>query len=75
MKTIEELVEKLEYETCDLRCVDDSSESYHWEIIEHHMSEPKERKIGCGRTAIDALREAFELGEVPKKQSEIETKM
>jgi hypothetical protein len=58
------LVERLENETCDLRCIEEHGAmsddvGYHWEVVEHHMSEPRERTIGYGRTIIEALRDAF----------------
>lgn len=48
----------LEEFTCDLRCVSTSEDDYVWNVIEHHMAEPRERVIGWGQTAIAAVREA-----------------
>lgn len=55
-----ELFEKLEQETCDLRCIEDGEDSYHWEVISHFMQAPNERTLGYGLYAEDALRDAFE---------------
>ena len=50
--------------TVDVRCVEQAEDSYGWEVIEHHMAAPKERKIGGSfnelglRDAIDAAMEA-----------------
>jgi len=48
----------LEEFTCDLRCVSTSEDDYAWNVIEHHMAEPRERVIGWGQTAIAAVRDA-----------------
>nr|WP_279089138.1 hypothetical protein [Comamonas thiooxydans] len=48
----------LEELTCDLRCVSTSEDDYAWNVIEHHMAEPRERVIGWGQTAIAAVRDA-----------------
>ena len=59
----EQLLKRLDYETCDLRCVNVSTggDDYDilWEVIEHHMYEPKERRIGQGMTPLTALHDAF----------------
>ena len=57
--TERDLLQKLEKETCDLRCVADSEESYHWEVISHWQNEPTERVEGYGATCIAALLNAF----------------
>ncbi len=56
----------LEQETCDLRCVDlpafgANDYDFEWVVIQHHMAEPQEREIGRGKTAIEAIKDAFDL--------------
>lgn len=61
---VEELIDRLEDEGCDLRCINMSTGGgdydFAWIIISHYMTKPKEREIGRGDTVIDALRDAFE---------------
>ena len=59
----EYFLECLEDGSCDLRCVDvptgaDDCE-IEWVVIEHYMSEPTEREMGRGSTAMAALNDAF----------------
>lgn len=45
-----------------LKCCEDvgyDDADYHWEVIEYHMAEPKERMIGHGRTPREALSAAM----------------
>lgn len=57
------LVNLLESECCDLRCVDvptgDGDATIQWIVVEHHMAVPHERVIGIGETARGALIAAF----------------
>lgn len=61
---IEELLDHLENETCDLRCIDcptgGGDMDIVWVVIAHYMAKPKEREISRGDTTINALRDAFE---------------
>ncbi len=62
--TVEQLLAHLQIEACDLRCINvptggDDFE-IKWIVIEHYMSDPTERTIGQGSTALKALRSAFE---------------
>ena len=57
---ISDLVSKLELNACDLRCVQDGEDSYHWEVIEHWEQKPHLLTIGIGETVEKALRDAFD---------------
>ena len=63
MSIVESLWRELEENTCDLRCrsVATGGDDFdvEWFVIEHHMTEPKEREIGQGRSVVDALLVAF----------------
>ena len=57
---ISSLICMLEMKACDLRCVQDDIDSYHWEVIEHWEQKPHLRTIGIGETVEKALRDAFD---------------
>jgi hypothetical protein len=63
MSIVESMLRELEERTCDLRCrnVPTGGDDYdvEWFVIEHHMAEPKEREIGQGRDAVEAMLVAF----------------
>ena len=60
---LEQLLDELEYQSCDLRCLNIPTGAgdydIEWVVIEHHMAEPHEREIGRGRSVLKALKAAF----------------
>ena len=63
MSHSDSLIAELEKRTCDLRCrnVPTGGDDYdvEWFVVEHHMDEPREREIGTGRNAKEAMMDAF----------------
>lgn len=64
MSLSQSLLNELEKNTCDLRCVNvltAGGDDYEieWIVVEHYMEEPKERVIGTGKTAIEAMLTAW----------------
>ncbi len=63
MSLSESLLNELEKRTCDLRCrnVPTGGDDYdvEWFVIEHCMEDPKEREIGSGKNATEAMLTAF----------------
>ena len=57
--SISSLIFILEMKACDLRCVHNDMDSYHWEVIEHWEQKPNLRTIGTGETVEKALLNAF----------------
>jgi hypothetical protein len=60
--TDERLIDFLEEECCDLRCVSISNgddADIGWEVIQHHMGKPKERRIGYGSSPREAILRAM----------------
>jgi len=57
--TVKELLQILSEEGNSLVSVDDPPDGYHYEVFEHIMGKP-DRYVGGGRTAEDALRDAFD---------------
>jgi len=57
------IYEALEDNSWDLRGVDEPTGGgdfdIAWNVIEHYMAEPRERKIGYGRTPVEAIKEAL----------------
>ena len=57
------VMDRLGEENCDLRCVNvpTGGDDYitMWLVIEHYEQEPKEREIGRGKSALEALEDAF----------------
>lgn len=59
-------MDEIEANTLTLKCCEDQGyddADVHWEVIEYHMAEPKERMIGHGRTAREALSAAMAKGD------------
>lgn len=63
MTITESLLRELEERTCDLRCrnvpTGGGDFDVEWFVVEHHMAAPKEREIGYGTTAVEAMLVAF----------------
>lgn len=64
-RTPEDGLMTLEENCWDLRCIDiptgsDDADTG-WNIVEHHMSDPKERVIGTGRSPEEALKSATSM--------------
>ena len=62
-KAKDKLIEVLEEESWDLRCIDaptgGGDYDIEWIIVEHHLDKPKDRIIGRGKTPAEAIEQAL----------------
>lgn len=62
-----DILEYIENECADVRCVSDGDDGYTWQVFSHWMAEPQERLCGIGQTVKQAVISAMK-NEIIDKQ-------